>query len=385
MVQLNHPAQGNTNWFTPVDQNWTTLEQSLDQAICEGRLSLSGSVALPMTDVTAATTLYYIPYKGDRISLYTGSTWQINSIPSAGSGATSLSLSGLTASTNYDIFLYNNSGTLTLDKLIWTSVTASNNPAAGSNVTINVSNTSGVVVGSLVTLLNSARNSTTGLFNIETARVNAVSANTSITVDTLINSYTTPTVTYRMASQDGILVKPGDSTRRYLGTIRITSTAGQCEDSQVRRFVSNYYNRVPRSLFVCPDYSSSVSNTYTTASTTYVQCNGGTNATVEFVSTGEDATQYLMQLNGQNSMASQWRIGVGEDSTSGPTSGAQTLGSGHSAPACGRTAIFTAGYHYLTMLINNGGSGTVTVNANQPADGGPLNPYGSCLSALVMG
>jgi hypothetical protein len=29
MVTLNHPVQGNTNWFTPVDSNWTTLEQAL--------------------------------------------------------------------------------------------------------------------------------------------------------------------------------------------------------------------------------------------------------------------------------------------------------------------------------------------------------------------
>jgi len=29
MVTLNHPAQGNTNWFTPVDTNWSLLEAAL--------------------------------------------------------------------------------------------------------------------------------------------------------------------------------------------------------------------------------------------------------------------------------------------------------------------------------------------------------------------
>lgn len=29
MVTLNHPAQGNTNWYSMVDQNWTTIEGNL--------------------------------------------------------------------------------------------------------------------------------------------------------------------------------------------------------------------------------------------------------------------------------------------------------------------------------------------------------------------
>jgi hypothetical protein len=29
MVTLNHPAQGNTNWFSMVDGNWSTLEGSV--------------------------------------------------------------------------------------------------------------------------------------------------------------------------------------------------------------------------------------------------------------------------------------------------------------------------------------------------------------------
>jgi hypothetical protein len=30
MVALNHPAQGNTNWFAPVDSNWSTIESTLN-------------------------------------------------------------------------------------------------------------------------------------------------------------------------------------------------------------------------------------------------------------------------------------------------------------------------------------------------------------------
>jgi hypothetical protein len=41
----------------------------------------------------------------------------------------------------------------------------------------------------------------------------------------------------------GVLSKMGDVTRRYLGTIRITGTTGQCEDSDANRFVVNWFNR----------------------------------------------------------------------------------------------------------------------------------------------
>lgn len=48
--------------------------------------------------------------------------------------------------------------------------------------------------------------------------------------------------------QDGIYVKTGATTRRYLGTCRTTSVNGQTEDSKVLRFVWNYYNRLERRL-----------------------------------------------------------------------------------------------------------------------------------------
>jgi hypothetical protein len=57
--------------------------------------------------------------------------------------------------------------------------------------------------------------------------------------------------------QDGIYVKTGAATRRYLGTFRTTS-ATTTEDSLVKRLVWNYYNRVTRSLF----RADSTSHTY---------------------------------------------------------------------------------------------------------------------------
>lgn len=84
------------------------------------RLSLSSTLAVDTADLVAQSTLYLHPYKGNRISLYDGSQWINHTL----SSAISLSLTGLaTASRCYDIFVYDNSGTLTLEAVVWTSAT----------------------------------------------------------------------------------------------------------------------------------------------------------------------------------------------------------------------------------------------------------------------
>lgn len=84
----------------------------------EGRLTLSTGVPVTTSDVTAATTLYLTPYNGNKISLYDGSSaWSLHDLTEI-----SLSISGLTADTNYDIFVYDSSG-LTLEAVAWTNAT----------------------------------------------------------------------------------------------------------------------------------------------------------------------------------------------------------------------------------------------------------------------
>lgn len=139
---------------------------------CEGRLTLESGVAVSTTDQTAKTTVYFTPYRGTNISVYDGSDWNIFTFSEL-----SLSISSYTADTNFDIFIYDNSGTLTLESVAWTD---------------------------------------------DTTRATA------------------------LTTQDGVYVKSGATTRRYLGTIRTTSSTGQCEDSEDRRFVWSYYNQVKK-------------------------------------------------------------------------------------------------------------------------------------------
>lgn len=54
--------------------------------------------------------MYYTPYQGDRIALFNGTNWSVNRFTQL-----SFTLSGLTSGKNYDVFVYNNAGTITLE------------------------------------------------------------------------------------------------------------------------------------------------------------------------------------------------------------------------------------------------------------------------------
>lgn len=90
----------------------------VDQGVFRGRLTLTSGTAVTTSDVTAATTLYLTPYGGATIALYDGSSsWAYYTLSEI-----SISLSGKTADTNYDVFVYDSSG-LTLELVAWTNAT----------------------------------------------------------------------------------------------------------------------------------------------------------------------------------------------------------------------------------------------------------------------
>lgn len=86
----------------------------------QGRLTLSSTLPVPTSDVTAATTLYYLPYNGGYISIYNGTAWGLIQIPSAGVNISVPS----TTNTNYDVFALDaGAGSLTLELVAWTNNT----------------------------------------------------------------------------------------------------------------------------------------------------------------------------------------------------------------------------------------------------------------------
>jgi hypothetical protein len=89
-----------------------------DLSITSGRLTLTSGTPVTTADVTAATTVYFAPYKGNKITLHDGKgTWNDFSF-------TELSVSvPSTTTTPFDIFIYDAAGTLTLETLDWTNDT----------------------------------------------------------------------------------------------------------------------------------------------------------------------------------------------------------------------------------------------------------------------
>jgi hypothetical protein len=258
----------------------------------QGRLTTESGVPVSSSDRTAQGTIYLTPFNGNALALYDGTRWKLYRFSEV-----SLALSSLTSGKNYDVFVYDNAGTLTIElSAAWTN---------------------------------------------DTTRADA------------------------LATQDGVLVKSGATTRRYVGTIRTTGTAttedsGGGSTTQVggKRFVWNYYNRVPRTLRV-KDTTDNWS--YNTGA--WRQANGASGNQVEYV-VGDASVEVKAHNVGTTYLISAGlsSIAVGVDST--------TVPSGHQSFAfndAGNEIIWTQvadyagqpglGYHYLAMLETGGGGG----------------------------
>lgn len=242
-------------------------------AVPTGRLTLASGVPLNFDNQTGKTTLYYTPYNGNVILLYVAGAWKFKTFAEL-----SLSLSGYVADKNYDIWMYDNSGTPTLESTVWTN---------------------------------------------NTTRATA------------------------LAYQDGILVKSGDPTRRYLGTIRTTATTGQCEDSISRRFVWNMYNRVlKRGIMEDISQAAGGGDSYNKGKLHFVIGNpqgmyllGGISGNV---SATPDSYAALYLLPDGSTDFGEALVECGWGSKQG-----DTLNIGASVPA-----IFTTGYHYISLGWN---------------------------------
>jgi hypothetical protein len=86
-----------------------------------GRLTLTSATPVLTSDVSAATTIYYTPYLHDQIPLYDGATWVLTTFTEL-SNITSNSAVGnagpavVSASNNYDLFVWNDGGTIRLTR-----------------------------------------------------------------------------------------------------------------------------------------------------------------------------------------------------------------------------------------------------------------------------
>jgi hypothetical protein len=165
-----------------------------------------------------------------------------------------------------------------------------------------------------------------------------------------------------LTTQDGVYVKTGATTRRYLGSFRTTGVAGQTEDSLAKRFVWNYYNRVIRRMKVV---EATGTWTYTTA--TYRQANAAAANQLDFiVGVAEDlVTARVMAAASNGGAGVNVAVGIALDATN--TSDAVTFGPGYTGSAgtvSGHQAVYNsivaAGRHFLAWTEISQASGTTT-------------------------
>ena len=259
---------------------------------CCGRLTLESGVAVSTSDQSSKTTVYFTPFMGAQIGLYDGSQWAVISF-----SETSLALGTLTSGKNYDVFAYNNSGTLALElSAAWTS---------------------------------------------DTTRSDA------------------------LALQNGIYVKSGTTTRRYLGTFRTTSTT-TTEDSAGgssgsvggKRFLWNYYNRRRRPLHVID-----TTDSWIYATTTWRQARATAGNKVEYVSgINDEVIQAHLTVVIQNTATSGSSIiSIAQDSITVPSLFTGSAFNNGGLQAQATTAVFNGyaglGYHYLAWMEKGGGTG----------------------------
>lgn len=116
-----------------------------------GRLTLTSGIPVLITTVSGAATIYFTPYLGNQIPIYTGSTFAVAAFTElsnvlANSSVGNAGPAAVTTNSNYDLFVWNNSGTITLTRgPLWTSTTARGSGAG----TTQLSNVNGIWVNAV--------------------------------------------------------------------------------------------------------------------------------------------------------------------------------------------------------------------------------------------
>jgi hypothetical protein len=251
----------------------------------QGRLTLTSATPVLASGVSAATAVYYTPYVGNLVPIYNGSSM----VPAEFSELTLSLVASHALSTIYDVFVFSNSGVLTLVTGPAWSVSTAGSGARGTGA------------------------GTTQLTRVKGLWTNAVSM-------TARNGSTTYTVAANLAT--------------YVGSIFVDGTAGQvtCHASygQSRKFgVWNAYNRKPIILQAGDSTSS-----WSYSSVTVRPSNNSTaNSLTVFSGLPEEpfsVTYKQYAQGGSSTVGSQvitrWQSGIGWNSTSAMTAFAPVAG-----------------------------------------------------------
>lgn len=154
-----------------------------------------------------------------------------------------------------------------------------------------------------------------------------------------------------LTTQDGILVKSGATTRRYLGTFCTTATT-TTEDSDSKRYVYNYYNRTLRKM-KCFDNTNSWAYTSATYQEIRAGSTFGTSRVGFMVGYAEDVVSARVNHSASSSSGSPViACGIGLDSStnvSDSNAGQAVTTVPYNVSAHYNSSV-AVGVHYLAML-----------------------------------
>ena len=113
--------------FTYSDAGGTFTARSIIPAVPGGRLTLTTALPVMTSIVLGATTIRYTPYVHDRVPIYDGTSWEMRTFTersniTTDSATGSAGPAAVANNSNYDLFIWDNGGTLTLTRgPLWTS------------------------------------------------------------------------------------------------------------------------------------------------------------------------------------------------------------------------------------------------------------------------
>ena len=343
------------------------------QQLSHGRLTLESGVPVSSTDQTAKTILYFTPYVGNIISLYSGSAWEDKTfteihidLTETQSCTTVNGDATLTvADTSQLIVGMEVSGTGIAGGATIASITDATHLEMSANATADATNNivfkipaSKVVDVFAYNAAGSAKLVFGPLWTNATTRATALTTKDGVPV--LTGSYSISGTVYT------------EGKLRWIGTIGTTATAGQTEDSETGRYVWNKYNKVNKKLkSYNSDFAWTISGVIAAR-----EYQSGTNQIRAKLVIGE-SQQFLITMNTYGYIMDEGTIlgaFIGIDTTTtrpaeggtfaiwatayGPLVG---LGPGHA------NEILSPGYHYLTQCEYSAGSGGSILHA--PAGG----------------
>lgn len=126
-------------WYDSTSLRWRLKGDQLGEPVGEpgGRLTLTSLTPVLTSDVTGATTVYYTMYKHAYISLFNGTSWyKVRFIEMSQTLAdTTKSPAAAAVSSNYDMFVWNDAGTLRCTRgPAWTSATGRGSGAGTTEI-----------------------------------------------------------------------------------------------------------------------------------------------------------------------------------------------------------------------------------------------------------